>query len=149
MTIYRHGGVSAAEIEKVTGQAVQVYQPEHTADAPQESLPSPGVGLRHYAPRARLLLVTGEEEMQEALGDADPATTGLMQPTGWQVDWAGKVFAWGDWSDAPALARTLYQGLRQLDGEQVETIVCPLPSPDGEALSQALRDRLLKAARAV
>jgi len=38
--------------------AVEMFaEGEKLADAPREGLPSPGVGLRHYAPRARLVLV--------------------------------------------------------------------------------------------
>ena len=54
-------------------------------------------------------------------------------------------YDWGPWRDWDVLAQRLYQGLRWLDEQQVEAIICPLPSPDGMGL--ALRDRLLKAAR--
>ncbi len=147
MMIYRQGGVSAADLERVTGQHTTIYVPGETEGASQESLPAPGVGLRHYAPHARLLLVTDEDEMRKVLLHADPSTTGVMQPTGWMMEWEGRAFSWSDWDDTPALARSLYRGLRQLDMEGLETIVCPLPAPQGDTFALALRDRLLKAAR--
>ena len=42
------------------GGAVEVYRPAVVEGEP-ESMPSPGVGIRHYAPRARLVLVSQED----------------------------------------------------------------------------------------
>ena len=147
MVLYRQGGVSAADIERVTGQAVHVYEAPQGTGAQPASLPSPGVGIRHYAPRARLHLVSTEAELLRALQAQAGPRTGVMLPDGWAPGWHGPQFAWGDWSDAAELARGLYAGLRQLDAQGVESILCPLPEPDGRPLAEALRDRLLKAAR--
>ncbi|MGI4755466.1 MAG: L-threonylcarbamoyladenylate synthase [Janthinobacterium lividum] len=148
MVLYRQGGVSAADVERVAGQLVNIYQPPAVEHSAPESLPSPGVGIRHYAPRARLLLVLSEEDMRSVLAAADAAATGAMLPTGWLPEWRGKTFGWGNWTNPAELARTLYQGLRSLDDGAIETIVCPLPASSGETLVEALRDRLQKAARA-
>ena len=56
--IYRPGGVAKEELERVLGGAVEVYRAAVVEDP--GSLPSPGVGTRHYAPRARLVLVSQE-----------------------------------------------------------------------------------------
>jgi L-threonylcarbamoyladenylate synthase len=69
-----------------------------------------------------------------------------MLPDGWTEPQA-KVFAWACWDDPPALARTLYTGLRALDELGVSVILCPLPAPGELPLVQAIRDRLTKAAR--
>ena len=54
-------------------------------------------------------------------------------------------FAWGSW-DAPAeLAEKLYAGLRALDAQRCDVILCPLPRPVG--IGMAIRDRLRKAAQ--
>lgn len=145
MVLYRQGGVSAAEIERVAGKPTTIYVPPADARTPQ-SLPSPGVGLRHYAPRARLVLVSSEAELAATLSGSELAQTGVMLPTGWAVAWAGSTFAWGRWDDAASLAEGLYRGLRALDDMGVSTIYCPLPTGDGSLL-EAIRDRLLKAAR--
>ena len=55
MMIYRPGAVTAEQIRALAG-AVEMFQPA-LREAPREALPSPGVGLRHYAPRARLVLI--------------------------------------------------------------------------------------------
>ena len=57
MTIYRPGAVTAEQIRAVGG-AVEVFRDgRRLSSKPVEALPSPGVGLRHYAPKARLVLV--------------------------------------------------------------------------------------------
>jgi L-threonylcarbamoyladenylate synthase len=53
------------------------------------------------------------------------------------------VFRWGSWAVPEEMARELYAGLRALDAEGCEVIICPLPPGDG--IGAAIRDRLLKA----
>ena len=109
-------------------------------------LASPGMGMRHYAPRARLVLVTGQAEMLREVANHSVDEVGVMLPDGWDAGAAGVVFRWGACDDAEALARKLFAGLRMLDERGVKAIVCPVPTMDG--LGEALRDRLEKAARA-
>jgi L-threonylcarbamoyladenylate synthase len=150
MVIYRPGAVTAEMIAAVAGD-VQVFQARAVdpSRAP-ESLPSPGVGLRHYAPRARLVLVN--EPTEKALIEAIEAVNqrgevvGVMLPDGWKISAAARTFAWGAWGDNDVLARRLFAGLRALDEAGVAVILCPLPAGDG--IGVALRDRLKKAARA-
>jgi L-threonylcarbamoyladenylate synthase len=153
MTIYRPGAITAEMIAAVAGDVRMFQESESTASAAPESLPSPGVGLRHYAPRAKLVLV-------EVPPDGDPRQTllpaidslhrpgseiGLMLPDGWDASYAGQVFRWGPWDDKAVLARRLFAGMRTLDEAGATVILCPLPDSDGVGL--ALRDRLQKAAR--
>lgn len=149
--LYRQGGVSKAQLESVLGKPVTVYYRREDVTKPvatPESLPSPGVGMRHYAPTANLMLVHSEKDMDELLHHVTPENTGVMLPKGWKAPgWTGKVFAWESWDNPAELARTLYTGLRALDQKGVRTIVCPLPSSSEEPLVEAIRDRLLKAAR--
>src|SRR5262249_54986791 len=130
-----------------------LFRPVATESAP-ESLPSPGVGIRHYAPRARLVLVSetpGMRSVQAAFVAAiDYASNkadkvGVMLPDGWDSSYASKVFQWGPWGDGETLARRLFAGLRELDEAGVGVIVCPVPEMGG--IGEAIRDRLRKAAR--
>lgn len=144
MVIYRPGAVTAKQIERVAGP-VRVYVAEAQA-APPESLPSPGVGLRHYAPRARLVLVRDAFEMGAVIERlSSTERVGVMLPAGWRAADGVEVFAWAEWSDAGGLARRVFAGLRELDARAVAVIVCPVPMLSG--LGEALRDRLGKAAR--
>ncbi len=146
--IYRPGAVTAAMLAEVTGAAVTVYEPQGSVGAP-EGLPSPGVGMRHYAPRARLVLVHGREEMLERVGKllAFGERVGVMLPLGWASSPGAVVFRWAGFKDAEGLARGVFAGLRELDGAGVGVIVCPVPAGDG--VGAAVRDRLEKAARRV
>jgi L-threonylcarbamoyladenylate synthase len=152
MVLYRPGAVTAAMLTAATGCPVTVYEPPAatTAQAAPESLPSPGVGIRHYAPRARLLLFDATDadgvlaSMHARLGDA-PGKLGILLPDGWPSPPGATVFPWGPWHDQARLAQRLFAGLRALDAEGVDVILCPLPA--GEGVAPALRDRLQKAAR--
>ena len=145
-TIYRPGAVSAAMISRVIGDSVRVIKAESKAPARPESLPSPGTGIRHYAPSARLVLVADQRELLEEVGKHPPTEVGVMLPDGWQPGAALAAFRWGPWHSAEVLARLLYFGFRLLDERGVKVIVCPVPTVEG-ALGDAVRERLEKAAR--
>lgn len=163
MVIYRPGSVTAAMLRRATGCEVVVYHAGQTAQTGQRgaepgrenspgSLPSPGVGLRHYAPRARLELVelsrafALEDSLCAAVERARAAgeVVGVMLPTGWDDASAEAVFPCGNWGDDDSFARLLFAGLRSLDAQGVDMILCPRPIGDG--MATALRDRLDKAA---
>jgi len=152
--LYRPGAIAAAEIETIAGP-VTVYRPSSNDTGP-EGLPSPGVGIRHYAPRALVILVEVEAAtesiqrefwLQAVRQHAAGSRPGAMLPIGWPLppDFAGSHYAWGRWNDSRQLAQNLFAGLRSLDSMGVEMILCPLPPETG--LGAAIRDRLLKAAR--
>lgn len=144
--MYRPGGVSLESLERVLGAGgVEVFRPAERGEAP-ESLPSPGVGIRHYAPRARLILVS-EGSLIGAVSKASGggAKVGVMLPDGWDASAAERVYRWGPWGDGESLARRLFAGLRELDEAGVDAIVCPVPEMGG--IGEAIRDRLRKAAR--
>jgi L-threonylcarbamoyladenylate synthase len=160
--VYRPGAVSVEQIEAVAG-SVALYQPRSrnldlttgniTGMGHQSSLPSPGVGIRHYAPRARVVLMETVQkedwllEVVQAIRDHSSDRIGVMLPDGWPLpeNFPGDRYAWGNWRSDRELAQRLFAGLRALDAMGVDVILCPLPASDG--LGAALRDRLQKAAR--
>ncbi len=145
--IYRPGGISREQIESIIGPVRIALEIRSTA--PPESLESPGLGIRHYAPRATLLLVEDKRALQTAVERlvAQGEHVGLMLPTGWLSAEQLRgcvVFSWGDFDQLPMLAARLYAGLRWLDEHQTTVIVCPTPPATGIGL--AILDRLRKAA---
>ncbi len=148
MVIYRPGAVTVEQIRAVAG-AVEVLRIAELEERPREALPSPGLGLRHYAPRARLVLVEGDlAELGARLGEAAlrwPAErVGVMLPAEVAGLNLGAVeFAWGRWAAPEEMARELYAGLRALDAEGCTVIICPVPPAEG--IGAAIRDRLVKA----
>ena len=139
MVIYRPGAVEVFSSSQPLG------------DTPQSALPSPGVGLRHYAPRARLVLVEAPSLQSLAAGMAEAAQRwpaeriGVMLPAEVSCAIEGSIqFPLGRWSVPEELARGLYDGLRFLDSQGCTVILCPVPP--GPGISEAIRDRLRKAA---
>jgi len=155
MMIYRPGAITADQIREVAGPVETLQEKILPEAAAREALPSPGVGLRHYAPRARLILVEGAlSELPGRLAEAakphKKQRLGVMIPSELaNVDLgaplrAGTEFAWGRWSAPQELAEKLYAGLRALDAQGCDVIFCPLPERGG--INDAIRDRLRKAA---
>ena len=153
--VYRPGAITLAMLESVLGPArARLYSPGSTQEN-GTALPSPGLALRHYAPRARLLLWQARKPEPEASAgfaawiETQAALTtgrvGVMLPADWQPSAAPLVFPWGPWSDLETLAQRLFIGLRELDSRGAAAILCPLPASEGVGL--AIQDRLFKAAK--
>ncbi len=152
--IYRPGVITAEQVRAVCRGPVEYYVP---AEVPRklEALPSPGVGMRHYAPRARMVLVGGSgaeqvEAFRRAVHEASLAgeRVGAMAPDRFEGALEGlsaRVLRWGRWDHPEELGRRLYGAMRELDAAGVTLIVCPLPEPAGVGL--AICDRLRKSAR--
>jgi L-threonylcarbamoyladenylate synthase len=151
--LYRPGAVTLPMIESVAGAgSVELYPSVHGTELSEQSLPSPGVGIRHYAPRGRLILIQVDpDDLEHCLLDAmkDQASRetkmGVMLPDGWGALPGIYGFRWGSWDDQAELGHRLFEGLRTLDARGVDVILCPIPEPGG--LADAIRDRLQKAAR--
>jgi L-threonylcarbamoyladenylate synthase len=156
--LYRPGAIPAEEIEPIAGPVI-LYRSATgaTPSQPPESLPSPGVDMRHYAPNARVIPLDmsqfAEQDRQQPWLDAvrqqlnTAQKIGVLLPTAWPLPegFSGIHFAWGSWDDDQELAQRLFAGLRTLDAMGAGVILCPLPSNSG--LGAAIRDRVIKAAR--
>lgn len=117
--ILRPGGISADEIARVLGAELA---------APEGPSRAPGMLAAHYSPHARVLLA-------DSRADADAIA--LKHSESWILDHP---------NDLAAYARSLYADLRAADDRGVETVIAVLPVAAG--LGHAIRDRLIKAARA-
>ena len=150
--IYRPGGITPEQIRHVLGRVVvaerKLAEHQTAEDTSPESLESPGLGIRHYAPRARLVLVESLGELNRVLErEARDHQVGVLLPREWSVTGLHvTALPWGSWSEPKSLARDLYLQLRALDDRGVDVIVCPMP-PAGDGIALAIRDRLRKAAK--
>jgi L-threonylcarbamoyladenylate synthase len=160
MTIYRPGAVTAEQIREVAGPVERFRDAGALRETPTEALPSPGVGIRHYAPRARLVLIEAEQlrtplaelgvRLEAAAKNEPGEQLGVMLPEGIAAPAAiakERVFLWGRWNAPEELAQRLYAGLRALDAAGCTVILCPLPAAEG--IGVAIRDRLNKAGTGV
>ncbi len=142
-TLYRPGMVTFEQIQALCPSLVAYRDGASALQA------SPGLGLKHYSPRARVILLEAADPdnllplatQLQAAGE----TVGLMLPSNLRMPAPYLVFPWGDLEDAETLARRLFAGLRELDAAGATVIVCPLPEDKG--LGVAIRDRLIRAAR--
>jgi L-threonylcarbamoyladenylate synthase len=165
--IYRPGAITLEQLRAVCRGGV-TFRSEMEESELAKAAPAPGMGVRHYAPRARLVLVEGvgpgldlalvdEVNRLEAAGEV----VGVMAPEGCVATLMEmrkkpldmgvstrscdmvQIYHWGAWEKPEELAQKLYAGLRSLDAAGVTVIVCPLPEPVGIGL--AVRDRLKRA----
>lgn len=149
MVIYRPGAVTAEQIRETAGEVV-IAAGGASADTPAQPLLSPGLSPRHYAPKARLLLLESRfEELAARIAEACSSLAneriGIMRPAGLKVPEENvEIFAWGCWDAPEELAHNLYAGLRALDERGCTVILCPLPPQEG--IGAAVADRLRKAA---
>jgi L-threonylcarbamoyladenylate synthase len=151
MVLYRPGAVTAEQIDAIAGEVEVFRSNQPLAGTPQSALPSPGVGLRHYAPKARLVLVGSpfdslRQRLSEAATCLPKERIGLMLPTELTCPILKAIaYPWGRWEAPEELARNLYAGLRFLDAQGCTVILCPVPPANG--IGVAIRDRLLKAVK--
>jgi L-threonylcarbamoyladenylate synthase len=127
-TLLRPGALGLRELREVVGQIA----------LPQEGTArnSPGMSRRHYAPRARMILVKDVRDV-----DLD----GLPEPVGvLTYESAGVPPAEVLSSDPQEYAADLYAALHRLDDAGVATILVQEPPQTEEWL--AIRDRLGRAA---
>jgi L-threonylcarbamoyladenylate synthase len=163
MVIYRPGAVTAALIRAVAGD-VATHPTCNSGPAvnsgleassglaiPPDSPPSPGAGIRHYAPKARLILIEAPfadlpKSIAEAFSEHASSRAGIMLPLelASTIPSGATVYPWGHWSAPEELAHNLYSGLRSLDLQGCSVILCPIPPAEG--IGAAIRDRLRKAA---
>ena len=124
--LLRPGAVSLEEIENVIGKV--------SVSANARKALSPGMLHRHYCPKAKVVLVSGAEEVPEKKG-ARTAFIGFESCS--CADFSFKP------RDNSEYAQMLYSFLRESDSRNVKTIYAQLPDRKGFGL--ALRDRLSRA----
>lgn len=142
--ILRPGAVTAAQIEAIIGPLIPAGEMEDTFKPK-----SPGMKYRHYAPRARMILMEGEDFREKIRGliteagrERKIAVIGFHQDS--RYDNCLFVHAG---ARSRTVARRLFDILRHLDSEGVELIISePYPVRDG--LDLMILDRLKKAAGA-
>lgn len=139
--LLRPGLIAPSEIEAVIGP-IDRQTPEAPSDRP---LPSPGLMMRHYAPRAPLELAQTEDEAATWVWSLQQQG----EPVGWLTfaqtpEMPSLVTAMRMPREPAAYAAQLYAALHALDAAGVTHIVVTMP-PDEEGWL-AVRDRLRRAA---
>ncbi len=148
-TLLRPGGVSLEALRELLGEVAL-----GSRASPKETMRSPGLLERHYAPESALWLVVGPTDPARAWlrteAEADLAagrTVGLLVPDEDAALFAGlgaAIEPLGPADDHAAIARRLYAALRALDARAPGRILARDFGTSG--LARALRDRLARAA---
>jgi len=152
--LLRPGRLTLAEIEAVAGEPVEWSRPE----APDPAAPkASGTLLSHYAPRARLRLMS-EEQVIAGLDLIEPELRARAIQEGGQIPPRMAVYSRSLWAyrepcvglvhrsmpaDAVTAAQDLFADLREIDALGVELIWVEQP-PDHPAWD-GVRDRLTRA----
>ncbi|MFM8251376.1 MAG: L-threonylcarbamoyladenylate synthase [Planctomycetota bacterium] len=142
--LLRPGAITAEQLAAVLGEPVLAA----SASSPRV----PGRMASHYAPRARVELVTAaqrESRLRELLAAGDKVA--VLELAGdesghWPADLANVplVSRISLGADLNECARRLYDGLRAVDADGCGIVLITLPSRGG--IGAAIADRLLKAA---
>jgi L-threonylcarbamoyladenylate synthase len=134
--VLRPGAISTEELQRVVGLIAD--------DSIDDAIRCPGRMDSHYAPLARVVLVTAGQVLNEILACiAGGVRVGVLamerSPT-----WPASI-PWLPLGNTPAeQARQLYQRLREADRIGLDTLIAVPPPAAG--MGHALRDRLRRAA---
>ncbi len=148
--ILRPGYINEEMLAGVIG-AVELDQALLTDD-PNLRPKAPGMKYRHYAPRASLTIVEGEQEavkakIRELAAEAEKAgkSVGIIATDESFADYPrGIVVSAGSRADEGSIARHLYRILREFDHMEVAAIYSE--SFETPQMGQAIMNRLIKAA---
>lgn len=146
-TLLRPGGVPLEEIEKTIGE-IKIH-PSVLKKIKIRKIKSPGMKYRHYAPKAELIFVVGEEKkaiskIREILKELIKKNkkTGLIS---WQKELKPKnVIVKFLGKNPKKVAKKLFSSLREMDKKKVEIILGYSFPKKGFGL--AINNRLKKAA---
>lgn len=149
--ILRPGYITKEMLEEVLGEEVRIDPGIIAADSTKKPK-APGMKYKHYAPKADLVLVEGEQEAVVAEINAlvrEKQAAGLKvgvvatdeTESLYQADYVVTI---GARSDEDAIARHLYKILREFDDWNVDAIYSE--SFSTPRIGQAIMNRLMKAA---
>ena len=145
--ILRPGGVTREMMEEVIGQ-VEVHQAILAPLASDAQAASPGMKYKHYAPKARVRIITGEHAAQRICQLYDAAKQDGVSTVIFSVSQEEQLFgdrefyAWGD--DLSDVAHHLFSALRMADEKGYALVLCHSVDTDGVGL--AVMNRLVRAA---
>ena len=144
-TLLRPGGVLLEEIEALIGE---VLLPNETVLSERVAQPAPGMLLKHYSPRAKLLLVAYGAHLERRVKSAARGVRGrlgLLLPSdslAWLSGVSAERFDLG--ATHQQIASRLFAGMRALDAAGCDAILTH--QLEGTGLGRALNDRLFRAA---
>jgi L-threonylcarbamoyladenylate synthase len=143
--LLRPGAITAEMLSRVLGETVAISEAVSRPLKAGERPTSPGMKYRHYAPRARVILVESDLETYIKLlnNAAEPKTYGLVFEGEQQLA-LKPCITYGRAHDAASQNRELFASLRQLDDCGAKFVYARCPDRDGASLG--VYNRMLRAA---
>ncbi|MBQ4539173.1 MAG: threonylcarbamoyl-AMP synthase [Oscillospiraceae bacterium] len=142
--VLRPGAITPEMLSAALGKEVGI---SHTAVEPMaagEKPLSPGMKYRHYAPKAKLVLVESTAEaFAELLNNSPEGTYGLIFENDSKL-MTRPCIAYGKEHDAESQAREVFAALRELDDSGAQLIYARCPDRDEASLG--VFNRMLRAA---
>jgi L-threonylcarbamoyladenylate synthase len=163
--ILRPGGILLEDLKAVLPNIVMATamvdhqpEPQHLSSQSQPVLDvpvaSPGMLMKHYSPRAQVMLFDGSPEtVIVAIADtaqrlvANGKRVGILateEDAPHFIDVGARIISLGSQNDLKQIGRLLFGGMRALDGQKVDVIL--VHGFGREGLGETIWDRLLRAA---
>ena len=145
VTLLRPGGVTLEMLEDTLGNITVDKAVKGKLEAGEKPL-APGMKYRHYAPRASVIILKGEDKdvvsfMKSALDDS---ATGLICYREDGIEESDRVEILGSKRDEGEMAHRLFDALRAFDSkEEIKRVYARLPEDSN--LGLAIVNRLIKA----
>ena len=140
--ILRPGGITPEQIESVIGK-VDIDDAVLNQLGEDEKAASPGMKYKHYSPKARVILVKGEDYINYVNSKSDKNVAALCYNDD-VLRLNVRAFPLGDMTDTDSLAHALFDRLRQIDSENFDIVYARCPNADG--VGMAIYNRLIRAA---
>lgn len=143
--LLRPGGITLEQLRAVLG-IVEVDRALFEPIADSEKVSAPGMKYRHYAPRARVMVVQGDaKETADYIKLHQKPDDGVLCFSEYAPMFsAATVKTLGSETDLEAQAQQLFDALRAFDDTEVQTIWTQCPESSG--LGLAIANRIQKAA---
>ncbi len=147
--ILRPGGVTLEDLRELLPEVVM---DPGLGDGKEFTPRSPGQKYRHYAPKAKMILFSGDREMVAAsmmeraqLEESKGKRVGLLVTEENRDRYTGdNVIVMGSLKDKRTIAHGLFDAIRRMDELEVNIILCE--SVEEDQIGMAIMNRLLKAA---
>lgn len=143
--ILRPGGVTLEQMREVIGET-DVDDAVFHKLADSRKAASPGMKYRHYAPKARVVLIKADDEkyIDYVNKNADGKTAAMCYDEDIEKLSAGKLYPVGEKADHLRQAQELFRVLRQIDDDGMTRVYARCPVTDG--VGMAVYNRLVRAA---
>ncbi len=142
--LLRPGGVTLEQLENVIGHVEVADAVLHQLKEGQTAA-SPGMKYKHYAPSAHITLIrSSDEKYIEYVNDRAESGAAALCYDEDEPKLSVKTYPYGGRSDFDAQANRIFDVLRRIDEDGVETVYGRCPDTSGKAM--AVYNRLIRAA---